>query len=392
MEKELQDKGADIHGKAEERVTRDDIWQAALWVASNTNRVPTLWGPTAVGKTYGVHELAKTLDAEVVTVLLAQHTPDEIMGFQMPGRDNQLIEQLPFWARRAKNVLADGRKVIILFDELNLAREEVRGAAYTFLRDRTIHGHSFNDPNVLVFAAMNPGVLSAAYLSRCCLFHVPADQSYLAEVAGNSQLARIAATSGRISIEGEDSAYSNEPPPHPMHVEASALAALKKAESSIDFWNMTPAARGLVISSLVPPEIAGQIAGGLKMNLSGVEMVKDPDLIFETIRALFIPEAMSVIASVLDTYAHIDKTVAARAHAKLHEAIYTDDPELMLAETYFFNAPDGMRDNLQHLDPHELAKAFAETGWVLEDKDGNPSGRLYERLQQAVKYNLANPQ
>ena len=390
MEKELQEKVESTHVAP---ITRADVWQAAMWVATNTNRVPTLWGPTAVGKTYGVHELAKQHDGEVVTVLLAQHTPDEIMGFQMPGKDNQLVEQLPYWARRVKNILADGRKAFVLFDELNLAREEVRGAAYTFLRDRTIHGEDFNNPNVIVFAAMNPGMLGAAYLSRCCLFHIPAETSYLLEVAGDSELGRTAALHGQIAVEGEDRAYSNEPPPAPMHVEASAIAAIRAAERSVDFWNMTPAARGLIISSLVPPAIATEIAGGLKMSLSGDELVKDPDLIFETIRALEdnIPEAMNIITSILSTYPYTDKMVAARAHAKLHEAVYTDDPELKLAENYFFNFEEG-RKHLLSLDTTSLIQAFEETGWIIPDKNGGrPTGRLYERLDQAVAYNLANP-
>lgn len=393
----MEKSGMEIDGKniEQKQPTRQDIRDAAMWIAQHTNRIPTLWGPTATGKTYMINSLAQEYGGECVTVLLAQHTPDEIMGFQMPGKNNELVAQLPAWARKVQNAIADGRKAFILFDELNLAREEVKGAALTFFRDRTIHGVDFNHPDVLVFAAMNPGMLSAAYRSRACLLHVPADPKYLMEVAGGSKLAQLVIAHSPHFVEGEDSAYSNEPPPAVLQTDASAIAALKAAESSTSFWNLTPEARGLIVNSLATADAAKAVLGH-RISMDGASLIREPEILFETIRSLPVPEALTLAISVVQAYATADKRDAAKAHAYMHEALYAPhdvDPELLLAEQYFFHAPESIRDMLQKsLDPVMLAEELAATGWVVPDKDGNPTGRLYERLQQAVKYNEEHPE
>ena len=133
--------------------TRQDVKAAMQWVSTHTNLVPTLWGPTASGKTYMVHEWAKELGGECVTVLLSQHTPDEIAGFQTEV-GGELVAQMPYWWKQAEQLVEAGKPVVLLFDELGLAREEVRGAVYTFFRDRELHGHKLDADNIDTYRNM----------------------------------------------------------------------------------------------------------------------------------------------------------------------------------------------------------------------------------------------
>lgn len=365
--------------------TREDIASAMMWIAQRTNRVPTLYGPTASGKTYLVHQLAKEHGAEVVTVLLGQHTPDEITGFQMPGKDNQLVAQHSYWMRQAQEILNSGKKVFILFDELNAAREEVRGAIYTFLRDRHLHGdHSLDRPDVLVFAAMNPAMLAAPYRSRCCFFHVPADATYLTGMAKNS-LATFAAVHGEISKEGSDSAYSNAAPPPPETVDASAIAALNAIDTS--FWtDLSPAARGLVITSLVPPALAKAMLED-NQAIDASELAKDVEMLFETLRSLPVPETMTLIAQLMSSYGTMNDGERENAHAAVLDAVYGDGTRdgLALLESYYFGRTDEMRAAISHIKAEPMVKALAERGMAIDEDGSTPKGTIFERLDAYVE-------
>lgn len=364
--------------------TREDIASAMMWVATHTNRIPTAWGPTASGKTYMIRKLAEANDAGLVTVILGNHTPDEIMGFQMPGKDNQLVAQRPFWMRQAIDILASNRKCFILIDELNTAREEVRGAMLTFLRDRHINGDfSLKRDDVLIFAAMNPAMMEETYRSRACFFHVPADSSYLMSIATNS-FSQMAAMHGQIVVEG-NAMRSNDPPPPPDAVDASVLAALEAIDRS--FWtDLSPAARGLVITSLVPPALAKAMLED-NQAIDASELAKDVEMLFETLRSLPVPETMTLIAQLMSSYGTMNDGERENAHAAVLDAVYGDGTRdgLALLESYYFGRTDEMRASISHIKAEPMVKALADRKMAIDEDGSTPKGTIFERLDAYVE-------
>lgn len=359
--------------------TRDDVRAAALWTARNTNRIPTLWGPTASGKTWMVHEIAEEMGAEYIVVLLGQHTPDEIAGFQVIGKQNQLIAQKPFWFRNAQSALDEGRPVVLLFDELNTAREEVRGALYTFFRDRHLHGDSLGgSEETLIFAAMNPAMLAPAYRSRCSFFHVPAENSYMVQMATN-EWAKTAANVGAVTSDS-DPTFSNEPPPAPETIDASAVAALNGIDAS--FWELSEAAQQLILYSVAPPAVVETLLDSHQA-LDGTYLVKYPDRIRGAIEELDVPRAVALATSVLDAVDSVDKKQAAKAVVAVLEGVYTSADKL---EAYFSaEKPETVINKLLALDPETLIKELKERGAFYEiEKDGQPdiAGSFRDQLEK----------
>lgn len=372
----------EVQGKA----TRDDIRAAALWVATKTNRVPVLTGASAWGKTRMWQEVAQDLGADLITVLLHSHTPDEVKGFQMPGKNNELINQLPAWARQAKNSLLDGRKVVLLFDELNLARDEVKGVMLTFLRDRQINDEDFTKygPNLMVVGAMNPGMLPATYLTRVCLFHMPVERKELLAISTGA-MARLYAENVRLPFAGYegDSAFNDSPPPPPEFGDKSALALINAIDDDpLSFYNMTPEARGLVISSVVPPETARLLTGQI-MTMDPGMIAREPELHYETIKSMSVPEAMAHISQVMSSYASLPNGIREVAHAAALDAIYDN---LDLIYTYYTSRDSGspIAEGLSHIDPHEMIKALADRNLIKENGDRPPTGTIITRLDAYI--------
>lgn len=360
--------------------TREDIRNGILWIARNTNLVPTAWGPTASGKTWMFNSIAEEIGGELITVLLSQHTPDEVCGFQMPNKDNTRMNPLPpYWFTQAQHTLDSGKNVVILFDELGLGREETRGAVYTFFRDRHIHGHTLKIPEgqeVLVVAATNPAVLAAPYRTRCAFFYVPADRDYLIKEVAKSSLAKRAAEWGTITVEGSDTAYSDEAPPAPATVHGASIAALNALDTT--FWSMTPEARGVVVQSLVPRDLAERLLNSAE-TMDPVALAKDPEMLYETVKSMEVPEAMTLMSSVLGTYGSLTKKQSAEAHAAMLDAVY-DNLDFM--GTYYFDRSQEMRDAIQHLEVEAMAAAFKARGMVIDDGVNPVHGTIFDRLDR----------
>ena len=309
--------------------TREDVFNAAFWVAANTNRVPTLVGPTASGKTWGVHALAEQHNAEVVTVLLGQHTPDEIAGFQL-NIDGQLVVQMPYWFRKAQEIIDSGKNVFILFDELGLSREEVRGALYTFFRDRHLHGHSLSTSaasNAYIFSASNPAVFAPPFRSRCVFLHVPADRQYLIDMAQTPYAKK--ASLGNLTFYNE-SAYSNTPPPPPETVDASAIAALNAINS--DFWRMTTEARFLVLQGLVPAATLADMLAVREVDMSALS--RDINELGNVLSTVPRDQRHGIINSVIETFPNLTSEEVVEALLEIIDRIY-DDLSTQDLEVYF---------------------------------------------------------
>ena len=309
--------------------TREDIRAAFQWTVENTNLVPTAWGPTASGKTYMMHQWAEEIGGELITVLLSQHTPDEIAGFQTEV-GGQLVAQMPYWFQKAEQVLAEGRTPIILFDELGLAREEVRGAIYTFLRDREIHGHTLSG-DAHVVAAMNPAVLAPPLMSRVLLIEVPADRQYLMNMATHT-LAKKAAEAGNLNID-DDPAYSSQQPTRPAVIQAAAVDALNQLNAS--FWAMTEPAQRLVLQGLVPPTTLDEM---LRDTLDVSVLARDPKGFAKAVKEMPPVDWHSIVDSVLDTLPQLTAKQRSRIMMEILDSMYDDIPNRL--EPYYAKERD----------------------------------------------------
>lgn len=362
--------------------TREDIWAATRWVCENTNLVPTLWGQTAVGKTYGADKFAESLNAELVTILLQQHTPDEIAGFQVNVGD-KLVAQEPYWWQHAQQVLDTGKSVVLLFDELGLARDEVRGALYTFFRDRHLHNKHLKpkgNARVYVIAATNPAPLAAPFLTRTILFHVPADRSYMMGIAKRSSLAARVAEIAPLSIENGDSAFQLTQPPMPQVVTAATIDALNQLDS--DFWNMTEEAQRLIFGGLVPGSVLEEVFRD-KQDVS--TLLRDPDTLEVQLQELDAPDAITLALSALEALDTVTPKEGSHAMVAILVGLWSD-VYFKLKPYYEAEKSERARNGVLQIDAHEMLEVLSKRGLLVE-KSGGIAGKLVEDfLEQQKKH------
>lgn len=375
------------------KATREEILQAMLVVARETNLVPTALGPTASGKTYGFNHMAPENNAELITLLLGQHTPDEITGFQV-NIGGELKIQMPYWFQEAQNVLDSGKSVWILFDELGLAREETRGALYTFMRDRKLHGHELKPQpgqEVLVFAASNPATFAPPFKTRCLFFGIPSDRNYLSSIAKGNDFAMKAVKLAPIE-NNKDPFYSNEPPQAPEVLQAAATKALVDLTKSKNFWDLPEPARYEVLSGLVPHQTLVQM---LKENvMDPVHLARNWEELLRALRALPRDKKHSMISNVLETFPQLTINERAEAILSILDALY-DDVTSDDLQTYFSTThSEAVTEACSEIDPDYFDKRIKERGlmWV-ETKGGQnvAKGTFVDRLEKMVEYSQKNP-
>jgi len=366
------------------KITREDIYNAALWIARNTNRVPTLIGPTASGKTYGVGQIAERINAEVVTILLGQHTPDEVAGFQL-ALDGQLVVQMPYWFREAQAVLDRGKSVILLFDELGLSREETRGALYTFFRDRHLHGHRLaasGANEVLVFSASNPAVFAPPFRSRCLFLPVPADRNYLLNIAKGTWGKRVL-RNAPISFE-EDPFYSNAEPPPPVVVDASAAAVMNAIDdASTGFWRMERGAYMSVLISLLPTQVLNEVLKDKPLDAS--ELAKNYEMLTRALRAMPRDQRHTMISNVLGSFPALDKDIRASAMCAIQDVIYDDETTEDLLLYFQATRPDEVVESVADMDADTITGILKERDllYVTTNRKGDQmvAGTMATRVQ-----------
>lgn len=120
-----------------------------------------LWGPTGIGKSSIVKQLAKDLNYKLIDIRLSQREAVDILGMpytakaQINGKEmDALSHHPPEWFLRA---LLEGRTILFL-DELNRARPEVLQAVFELALDRRLNGEKLPD-DVLIVSACNPQIL-----------------------------------------------------------------------------------------------------------------------------------------------------------------------------------------------------------------------------------------
>lgn len=238
-------------------MARKHIVEALEWIATRSNRVPVLWGPTAEGKTWAVHEWARRIGAEVIHLYLAHQDPFEVCGFQLERKDGTLEWALPYWYRKALDLLDKGQKVIIFLDELGQAHEATRGTIYSFLRDGHVADVPLPDRGSRAFlvGATNPFDPEGGLMTRVAFIPVLPDRPYYEEVAGDHDLARLLVD--RLSIDSpevwDSREWSGELPPNPPKLTVADVAAVRDLITP-DFWGLDEETRSIVLSAILPAE------------------------------------------------------------------------------------------------------------------------------------------
>lgn len=107
-------------------------------------------GPTGIGKSHIVHQIAKNLDMPVTDRRLSQMTEGDIIGLP------ELIDGVTRFAPMEWFMKACSTPTVLFFDELNRATIEVQQCAFQIVLDRELNGHKLH-PETRVYAAVNEG-------------------------------------------------------------------------------------------------------------------------------------------------------------------------------------------------------------------------------------------
>lgn len=107
-------------------------------------------GPTGIGKSHIVHQIANNLNMKVIDRRLSQMTEGDIIGLP------ELIDGVTRFAPVNWFVEACNNPVVLFFDELNRATIEVQQCAFQIVLDRELNGHKLH-PATRVYAAVNEG-------------------------------------------------------------------------------------------------------------------------------------------------------------------------------------------------------------------------------------------
>ena len=371
------------NGEVEQKIvqpTREEIELGVVWMAENTNRVPCLVGPTASGKTRMAMKIAQERDAELITILLQQDTPEEIAGFQAPIGD-RLLALTPYWFDRAQKVLDNEGKIVLFFDELGLSHEATRGAIYTFLRDREVRGRSLRCQHsdvtcptcCLVLSAMNPAELAPPMLSRIAMFHVPMDRDHMISLAKTDLAKRIA----RIApISGKHPSLSNDPPPPPATYDLSAQAVVNNFD--LKFWNLPEGSRSAIVTAVLPPALIEEVFREDSLSTPSISrQFTKPELIISIMKALPPTDAAVNAMELWRECTRHPMDESAPVILAVTEALSLDEEK----QSLFFDMTDEEVTNWwQQRSPEEaeqLIKLFEGSGAIVFDPE-KPHGRLID--------------
>ena len=118
-----------------------------------------LWGATGVGKSECVRQLAEEIGAELRDVRLCQKQPTDIAG--LPALDHE-SKQTVFYPPAFLAPSEDENGVILFFDEISLAPNDMRAAVLGILEERRQGGIEIPDNWIIVAAGNRPEDLANA--------------------------------------------------------------------------------------------------------------------------------------------------------------------------------------------------------------------------------------
>jgi MoxR-like ATPase len=137
-----------------------DMAEIALALSLLPEEQPAMiWGGPGIGKTQIVERLGRNLKADVRTIVTSTYEPTDIGGVPMPVSDEGVTEYLRYlvakWGYDAtEQGNPDGGPMILFFDDLPTAHEQVQAACYRLFLDREIGDLKLRD-NVRILAAGN---------------------------------------------------------------------------------------------------------------------------------------------------------------------------------------------------------------------------------------------
>ena len=107
-------------------------------------------GPTGIGKSHIVKQIGDKLNMEVIDRRLSTMTEGDIIG--LPELKDGTTRFAPVdWYLKACN-----EPVILFFDELNRATNELQQCAFQIVLDRELNGHKLH-PETRIYTAINEG-------------------------------------------------------------------------------------------------------------------------------------------------------------------------------------------------------------------------------------------
>lgn len=107
-------------------------------------------GPTGIGKSEVIHQVAKNYNLPVVDKRLAYMTEGDIVGLP------ELVDGVTRFAPVDWIVKACNEPVALFLDELNRATNEVQQCAFQLVLDREMNGHKLH-PETRIYVAVNEG-------------------------------------------------------------------------------------------------------------------------------------------------------------------------------------------------------------------------------------------
>ena len=114
-------------------------------------------GIHGIGKSSIFKQLAKERNAEFIDMRLSQCEYTEVAGYPK-DMDGKMVHLNPWWRTRIEECSAEGRDVVLLFDEMNRAHKDVLQSVFQVVLDREVQGWTFPDNiKVWVYAAGNIG-------------------------------------------------------------------------------------------------------------------------------------------------------------------------------------------------------------------------------------------
>ena len=367
------------------------VLQAVRIVTKWSTLVPVFYGVSSAGKTFFAERLAAAIGAEFIHLLLQQSKPDDVAGCQVITLEGELTVELPWWFKRARAAAAAGRPVVIFLDELNLARDEVKAAVMTFMRERKLYDAQLTG-DVLVLGACNPGAFEEAFRRRCVFIPWPMDQERLAVVAGESALAQAFLRLSGEEINAANSAVKYRPPAP----EFSAVPVALLAAAEADILGLDRQERAYVLRLLMPEEKADALLKELARGARSLDaFLEDPERLADQVARLPAVDAVALLSGLIaEAHACGREDAVVLFAATAHFGILRTEDEIVRAEKYqrYLLALDEqvrerVRTAVSRLGQAEARRIVEEAGliaWPGAAQGADPEGAIVDALRAAT--------
>lgn len=122
---------------------------------------PLFLGNVGLGKSTAVKMWCDIHGYEMVLLRISNETPDTLTGYDIAANTNDATVTSakhirPSWFQKTLNLLDEGKKVLLFFDEITVADSHTQGAALNIIFDRKCHDEFIGGgSNVILCAAGN---------------------------------------------------------------------------------------------------------------------------------------------------------------------------------------------------------------------------------------------